>query len=41
MGRKIPAPILNMPEEPGGPRGVLPVEGISTSDTASPCTLAD
>ena len=22
MGRKIPAPILIMPEEPGGPRGV-------------------
>ena len=22
MDRKIPAPILNMPEEPGGPRGV-------------------
>ena len=31
MGRIIPAPILNMPEEPGGLRGVpgLPVEGIS------------
>ena len=27
MGRKIPAPIRNLPEEPGGPRGVA-VKGI-------------